>query len=533
MTDLRAAHPHAITRRSRRISIIWLVPIVALAIGAWLAWDTISKEGPTISVTFDSAEGLQAGQSQLKYKDITFGTVKSLTLTPDHDHVAVTIATTHEAGPLLTEGTVFWVVKPRLFAGNVSGLETLVSGSYVGMLPPATAGTAKREFVGQEDPPILSEHIPGHTFLLKSRRIGSVTVGSPIFYRDLNVGEVLGWDIGDMANSVTIHAFVRAPYDAYVHDETRFWNASGLSVKLSATGIDVQMESLRALIFGGVAFETPKDNELAALAAENHIFPLFANRDEANSASYTREVAGLSYFTGSVRGLAPGSEVTMHGLKIGQVTDVRLKLDPVKGTVTAAVRYVVQPERVVGIGQRVYQTDEEAVTAMLDRGLRASLETASLITGQQTVAMEFVADAPVATVTKEGNDFVIPGTESPGLGGLASSATAVLDKVNAIPFADIGANLNGILGSVNKATDSAQLERAIDNLSVALVAAKKTLGSVNQLATSVDSGYGNDTKFNRDLERLLTQTDETVQTVRALAELLSEHPEALIKGRGH
>ena len=523
--------PQSTARRSRRISIIWIVPIVAVAIGAWLAWDTLSKEGPTITVTFESAEGLQAGQSQLKYKDIVFGTIKSLTLSPDLNHVVVTIATTHDAEPLLTDGTVFWVVKPRLFAGNISGLETLVSGSFIGMLPPETAGKAKREFTGQEDPPILSAHVPGHTFLLKSKRIGSITVGSPIFYRDLSVGEVLGWDTGDMANNVTIHAFVRAPYDDYIRDETRFWNASGLSISLGATGIDVKMESLRALLFGGVAFETPSADAAAPTAAENHSFPLFANREEANSASYTRAIAGISHFTGSVRGLAAGSEVTMHGLKIGRVTDVRLAADPAKGTIVAAVRYEVQPERIVGIGQRQYKTDKEAVAALLDRGLRARLETASLITGQQTVAMEFVADAPATAVTMEGDDFVVPSTESGGFAALASSATDVLNKVDAIPFSEIGSNLNGILGSVNKATDDAQLKRAVDELSAALIVAKKTLTSVNQLATSVDTGYGNDTKFSRDLDRLLVQSDEAVRGIRALTDLLAQHPEALIKGR--
>ena len=248
MTNLAESRtlPQAATRRSRRISIIWIVPLVAVAIGGWLAWDTLSKEGPTIKIAFDGGEGLQAGQSQLKYKDIVFGTVKSLALSPDQTHVVVTVATTRQAEPLLTEGTAFWVVKPRLFAGNVSGIETLLSGSYIGMLPAATAGKSQREFVGREDPPVLGAHVPGRTFLLKSKRLGAVSVGSPIFYRDLNVGEVLGWDIADMAEYVTIHAFVRAPYDSYVHDQTRFWNASGVSVKLGGTGVEVQMESLKA-----------------------------------------------------------------------------------------------------------------------------------------------------------------------------------------------------------------------------------------------------------------------------------------------
>jgi len=176
-----AAVPRAMTRRSRRISIIWLIPLVAVAIGAWLAWDTLSKEGPTIKISFDSGEGLQAGQSQLKYKDIVFGTVKSLQLSPDQTRVIVTVATTRQAERLLTEGTEFWVVKPRLFAGNISGIETLLSGSYIGMLPAAKAGKSQREFTGREDPPVLLAHVEGRTFLLKSKRIGAVSVGSPIF----------------------------------------------------------------------------------------------------------------------------------------------------------------------------------------------------------------------------------------------------------------------------------------------------------------------------------------------------------------
>ncbi len=250
--------PQAAIRRSRRISAIWSIPLLAIAIAGWLAWDTLSKEGPTIEISFETAEGLEAGKSQLKYKDIAFGTVKELRLTADHKRVLVTIATTAQAEPLLTEGTVFWVVKPRLFAGNVSGLETLLSGSYVGMLPPEKSGKQQRKFSGQENPPVLGAHVAGRTFFLKSRRLGSISVGSPIFFRDLTVGEVLGWESADLAESVTIHAFIRAPYDSYVEDETRFWNASGLSVGLGGAGLELRMESLRAVLLGGISFRTPK-----------------------------------------------------------------------------------------------------------------------------------------------------------------------------------------------------------------------------------------------------------------------------------
>ena len=545
-----AVPPRATTRRSRRISVIWIIPLVAVAIGAWLAWDTWSKQGPTIRISFDSGEGLQAGQSQLKYRDIVFGTVKSLELAPDHTHVVVTVATTHEATSLLTDHTIFWVVKPRLFAGNVSGIETLLSGSYIGMVPGEAGGKKQREFVGQEDPPILQANVPGHTFIIKAKKLGSISLGSPVFYRDLNVGEVLGWDIADMAEYVTIRAFVRHPYDTYVHDETRFWNASGVSVKLAGAGIDVQMESLKALLLGGIAFETPKEEVHTAASTEDHVFPLFADRGAAEDASYTRSIPTISYFPGSVKGLAPGSEVTMHGLQVGQVTDVRLVYDPDKDTIMAPVRYEVQPERILGIGKRVFKTDQEAAEGVIKRGLRASLQSASLITGQQVVALEFVKDAPPEPVTKEGEDFVLPTTEGGGFAGLASSANDLLGKVNQIPFDQIGKSLNGILKSVNDMTQGPQLKKALTDLSAMIGSAQgmvqrldtkqlpqltsdleKTLTSANKLVLSLDSGYGDNTKFNRDLDRLMAQTTDAVRSMRALADLLARHPEALVKGR--
>jgi paraquat-inducible protein B len=542
--------PQATTRRGRRFSIIWIVPLVAVAIGAWLAWDTLSKEGPTIKISFESGEGLQAGQSQLKYKDIVFGTVKSLELSPDQTHVVVTVATTHQAEPLMTDGTIFWVVKPRLFAGNISGIETLLSGSYIGMLPAEKAGKSQRDFVGREDPPVLGAHVPGRTFLLKSKRIGAVSVGSPIFFRDLAVGEVLGWDIADMAEYVTIHAFVRAPYDSYVHDETRFWNASGVSIKLGGTGVEVQMESLKALLLGGVAFETPAAEIHTAETAEDHVFPLFADRDTANAASYTRKIPAIAYFPGSVSGLAPGSQVTMHGLKVGQVTDVRLSYDAAKDTVVAPVRFEVEPERVVGVGKRVFKTDAEAVDALLKKGLRASLQSASLITGQQMVTLEFVPDAPPVDVSMDGPDYVVPSTEGGGFAGLTASATELLNKVNTMPFDQIGKNLEGILKSVNDVAQGPQMKKALTDLTAMIASAQgmvqrldtkqlpeltagleKTLTSANKLVLSLDSGYGDNTKFNRDLDRLMAQATDAVRSIRALTDLLARHPEALIKGR--
>jgi paraquat-inducible protein B len=546
----------ASTRRSRRVSAIWLLPIVAIAIGLWLAWDTLSKEGPTITVTFETAEGLQAGQSQLKFREINLGTVKSLALSPDHSHVVVTLATTKQAEPLLATDAQFWVVKPRLFAGNVSGLSTLVSGSYIGMLPGTASDAHKHDFVGREDPPVLAANVPGRTYLLKASRLGSVTLGSPVFFRDLSVGEVLGWDIGDMADSATIHAFVRAPYDKYIHDETRFWDASGFSVKLGGNGVEVQLESLRALLLGGIAFDTLAAPTQTAASSEGHVFPLFANKDAAQAASYSRKVPFVGYFPGSVRGLAAGADVTLHGLKVGQVTDVRLVYDAAKDTILAPVRFEVQPERFVGIGRQVVKDTAAGVEMLVNRGLRATLQSANLITGQMVVALEFEPDAPKANVTTEDGTFVIPTSDAGSFSGLEASASELLRKVNSIPFDTLGRNLSQTSEGLNDLVNGPQLKQALASLNATLASVQdtvknldagltpamkrlpdvaaglqKTMADANRLLLSLQAGYGDNTPFSRDLGRLLVQLNDATRSVRSLADLLSRHPEALIKGR--
>jgi paraquat-inducible protein B len=546
----------AATRRSRRLSAIWLLPIVAVAIGAWLAYDTLSKQGPTITITFETAEGLQAGQSQLKFRDIVLGTVKSLALSGDHSHVLVTVATARQAEPLLTGDAQFWVVKPRLFAGNLSGLSTLVSGSYIGMLPGATAGARKQEFAGREDPPVLESNVPGRTFLLKATRLGSVTLGSPIFFRDLSVGEVLGWDIGDMADSATIHAFVRAPFDKYVNDQTRFWDASGLSVKLGGNGVEVQLESLRALLLGGVAFDTMGGTTQGAESIDGHLFPLFANKETAQAASYSRLVQFVGYFPGSVRGLAAGADVTLHGLKVGQVTDVTLSFDAANDAILAPVHFEVQPERFIGIGRQAFKNTEEGVKTLVGRGLRATLQSANLLTGQMLVALEFLPNAPPATVTMQDEVFVIPTSESGSFSGLQAAATDLLRKVNTIPFDSLGRNLDKTTEGLNDLVNGPQLKQVLTSLNTTLAGVKdvvqnldaglapamkrlpemaaglqKTMSDANRFVLSLQSGYGDNTQFNRDLERLLIQLNDATRSIRSLADLLSRHPEALIKGR--
>lgn len=551
------APPQAKVRtRTWHISWIWVIPVVTAVIGAWLAWHTLSERGPLITISFPSAEGLQAGQSHVRHKDVDMGVVEDVALSPDLQRVIVTVRMNREATPLLTDRTRFWVVRPRFFAGAISGLETLLSGSYIELLPGQPGGTPKRHFVGLDDPPVLQSDIPGRTFLLRAARIGSISLGSPVFFRDFTVGEVLGWDIGDMADNVTIHAFVRAPFDRYVHDGSRFWNASGASLQLSPKGVTLQLESVRALLLGGVAFDTPAEARDTPVSGPDHLFPLYEDREAAENARFTRHIDFVADFSGSAAGLMPGAAVTLRGLQVGEVSKVDLRYDPAIDRIVVEVEFEVQPERVTALRQGLRGDVKATLAYMVQRGMRASLASGNLLTGQKEVALVMQRDAPAAELGERDGRYVLPTTNSGGLGDLAQSANAILAKLNSLPFEQIGRNLNETLAGTSQLANDARLRQAIGSLQQTLDAVhdlvrqaesglQPTLQSLpqltkgleeavqrtNKLLSSVQTGYGGDSKFNRDTDRLMLQLADTARSLRVLADLLARHPEALIRGR--
>ena len=547
--------PTAGVQHRRRIPLIWIVPILTGLIAAWLAWDTFSHRGPTITIAFESAAGLTAGQSQLKYRNVVMGTVKTIAIAPDLSKVIVTVETVREAEQLLTDRAIFWVVKPQLFAGNVTGLDTLLSGSYIGMRPSTEEGKSQRRFVGQRDPPVLTASAKGTVYKLKSKRLGSISLGSPIFFRDLDVGTVLGWDIGDLASDVTINAFVRAPYDQFVLEDSSFWNASGISVKLGASGIDVQFESLKALLLGGIAFDTAPRTK-SPVAPEHHSFPLYASQEVAKSAGFGRQLQLRSNFTGSIAGLAVGADVTLYGLKVGEVTDVGLVYEPKQERIVAPVSYRIEADRITGISTAQGLRPGMLANELVKRGLRATLQAPSLITGQKIVALEIVPDAPPAELTEEDGVYIVPSSEIGGFDSITRSANELLSKINRIDFDRIGKNLSGAVVGLDNIINGEQLKKTLAALEGTMIEAQdfvrtldkdaapalkrlpeiaaqlqESVTKANRLIGSIERGYGDQSKFHRDIDRLMPQITETARSIRALSDLLTRHPEALIKGR--
>jgi paraquat-inducible protein B len=551
--------PSAVVRslldRKRGLSLIWAIPVVTLFIGGWLAWRTLSERGPLVTITFETAEGLQTTQSHVRHKEVDMGVVEKIALSSDLSRVVVTVRMNKEAAPLLTDKARFWVVRPRFFAGSISGLSTLFSGSYIDLLPAGEGGEPQTAFVGLENPPVLQSDVPGRTFLLEANRIGSLNLGSPIMFRDLEAGEILGWDVDEMARNITVHAFVRAPFDKYVHDNSRFWNASGATVQLGANGLQFQVESLRAIVLGGIAFDTPDDPKITGESEPSRQFTLYPNKEASDASVFKRSVPFVANFSTSVSGLGAGSPVMLRGLKIGEVSRVSLVYDRAADNVVVPVHFTLEPERIAMLDLPTDRDLDSRMRELIHRGLRVKLESGNLLTGQKQLAMDIFPGAGPAELRKDGDDYVVP-----VLGGsaddVATAATNLVNRLNSIPFETIGQNLNQTLAGVNGLVNDRQLGQSIaelrttlastrelvDNLNRGITPAVRRLPAIsagleeavnrtNKLIGSVETGYGGDSRFSRDVDRLMMQLSDASRSIRVLADLLSRHPEALIRGR--
>jgi len=551
--DVPEAHVH--TRRP--FHFIWIIPVVAALIAGFLAWRTLADRGSAITITLRTADGLVAGQTKIRHKAVDLGTVRHITLSDDMTHVQIEADMRREADRYLTSTASFWVVRPRLTAGNISGLETLLSGSYIELDPGAQRGTAQTDFVGLEEPPAVRSDEPGTSYVLKADRIGSLSSGSPLFFHDIQAGEVLSYDVHPTqpARGIEVHVFVRSPFDGFVRDGTHFWNASGLSVELGAQGIQVRVESLQALLSGGVAFDTPENASGGKLAQTGAVFPLYHDEAAASVAGFRERIPFLVYVRGSVRGLSVGAPVELFGIQIGSVTSVNLEFDPKGLESRVAVGFEINPERVMGPDQLRDNDPIDVARRMVAHGMRAQLRSTSLLTGQLVVALDYFQDVPPATVQEIGGVLVLPVVPG-GLDSITANAGEILRKIDALPLEAIGQNLNEALAGVRTITAGPETKQSLKALAETLASvqelvrkadagagpALKRLPDIAQglqalvdragkLLGSADTGYGENSQFRRDLQRLVEQVSDTARSVRLLADYLDQHPEALLRGR--
>jgi paraquat-inducible protein B len=467
------ALPEASLHRQTRFQLIWLIPIVALLVAGYLVWDTIHARGPTVTLSFRTADGLQAGQTKVRHKAVELGSVTAITLSDDLSHVIVTVQMRREAIPELTERARFWVVRPRLSGGNVSGLDTLLSGAFIELDPGSpedmVKGEPRRSFNGLDDPPAVRSDEPGTTYQLQAPRIGGITSGSPVLYRDVVVGEVLRWESGPQGQGFFITIFVRRPFDGFVHQGTQFWNSSGVSLDLGADGATLRLGSLQALLSGAVAFDNDGEARATPTSPPGATFRMYRDQAAAAAAGYRRHLIFATRFRGSVRGLAVGAPVELYGITIGTVTAVKLQFDPSGNESHVDVFFEIQPERILDISQIDQQSPLEVTRNLVRRGLRMTLHSVNYLTSQMVLSMDFVPSAAPDDVSQMPDGTVIVPSQSGGLDGLTASATQVMQGLAAVPFDKIGRDLDTLLTGAAAIANGPELRRSIQALSATLL----------------------------------------------------------------
>jgi paraquat-inducible protein B len=515
------------TKKGFSFSIVWLVPIVAALIGGWLVYKALSEKGPTVTITFLTAEGLEAGKTKIKYKDVEIGQVESIDLAKDLDHVIVTAEMHKDAGPYLSENTRFWVVRARVAAGGVSGLGTLFSGAYIGM-DPGKPGKHARSFKGLETPPIITFGIPGKLFVLKSKTLGSLDIGSPVYYRRIKVGQVVAYQLEKDGTAVDIKIFIHAPHDQDVRQNTRFWNASGLDVSVDANGLKVKTESFVSMMVGGIAFDTPTNLEPGGPAAENQSFQLYESRKQSVAASYVRKRPWLLYFKGSVRGLSVGAPVDFRGIEIGRVIDIILEFDWEKLAFRIPVLIELEPDKIDWVGKQKMGR-KEGMEFLVEKGLRAQLKQGSLITGQLYVSLDMHPDARPAKIIW-GEPYAQLPTIPTSMEEITRTVSKVVEKFEKIPLEQIGNDLRDTMAHLNKTTED--LQKLVQNLDASTVpAANATLEQTQKALIKVDRLLNAESPTGHELKRALGELADAARNISILADYLERHPDSLVFGK--
>jgi len=584
--------PDAIVERGRFSQLVWIIPIIAAIIGASLAVKSYLDRGPVITITFKSGEGIEAGQTKIKYKNVQIGEVKAVTIAKDRSHVLVTAEILRDAAWLLMEDTRFWVVRARISRNSISGLGTLMEGSYIGV----DAGTSKQsqdEFKGLERPPVIAINEPGRPFVLHAREIGSLDVTSPIFYRSIQVGEVISYELDKDGKGVTLKVFIRSPYDQYVKANTLFWHASGVDFTLDANGVKINTESMVSILLGGIAFLSPEDPGKAQPAGPNSTFTLFANKDEAMKRLDAVVETYVLVFKESVRGLLIGAPVDLRGVTVGEVTKINLDLDPRNKEISMSVEVQLYPERLWAQYRSKSQQGKpmdsrQLLNTLVKQGFRAHLRSGNLLTGQLYVALNLFPEAMPSkmdwsknppefpTITSSMEQFqttlmkIVQKIEKLPLEELAGDARqtirtleTTLQKIEKLPLEELTGDvrktiqtfettlqkieklpLEELAGDVQKSvqmfeTTLQNADKLLKNVDASVVPethsaiedVRKTLNELRKTLGIAKQTLSPDASLQQDLRETLRELRRAAQSLRVLGDYLERHPESLIRGK--
>lgn len=485
-----------------RFSAVWIIPLVAALFGGWLVWKYYSERGPEVTVRFETAEGIIAGKTPVLCRSVSIGTVDKVQLT-DKLKVLVTLQMTSDAKDLLVQDTQIWVVRPRYGASGISGLSTIVSGNYI-ELEPGLSKESRTDFLGLEQPPVTPKGVPGLHIKFIAEEAGGIDPGSPITYKGLSVGKIEKRTFLPQSGQVEFDAFIEGDYGKLVRRETKFWNISGIDLEVGANGVKLRTGTLGALLLGGITFSEPGAGEASAAVADGTTFTLYGSFEDTTKFFMQDPLPYLLLFTESVRGLNPDAPVEFRGVRIGTVEGVSFKYLPNDSEQRVPVMIRIDPDLITELPPGSYAAAQAFIARNVEKGLRASLKSGNLITGQMFVDLDFQKEAKPAEVREFGGYVILPTSPAGGLANIQEQASALLAKLQALP-----------------------IEKTVNNASDALASIKSAADDLKKTA----SGFNNNSPLYHDLSETLRQLDETLRSLRGLTNTLERKPNSIIFGK--
>ncbi|PSW62740.1 intermembrane transport protein PqiB [Photobacterium kishitanii] len=522
-------------QRLKQVSPIWIVPLVALGIGIWMFVQYLNSQGPVITIRLPNASGIEVGKTAIKSLNVKVGVVTKVQLSKDYSYITVTAQMNNDTGRMLKNDTLFWVVKPRIGKGGVSGLDTLLSGSYIEMQP-GEGKEDKNHFVALDVPPVAPADAKGLRVILTSRQAGKLGVGDPVLYDGFTVGRVeqVSFDIN--SKRANYQLFIFEPYDSLVRTSSNFILASGVKVQVGAEGFNVKIGSLESLITGGVTFTTPADDQGSPQLHQKAYYRLYNNRSEVREKMFEQHLDFVMLFSESIRGLKAGAPIEYRGIQIGTVQKVPLRLPTSQeGFTSKQIPVLVR----IDLG-RVYDRSDEGTLASLQQnlekefkqGLRATLKTGNLLTGALYIGTDvYKAEKPMKALTYDGYNL-FP-TKTGDLAEVQKQLTNLLNKFNKLPVEDTLNSMTATLKASEKTM--ATMQTTINDLD-RLLKQKDTQAlpgdvraSLKQIQTTLN-GFGPDAAPYQNLEGALTRFEAVMTDLQPVLRQLNEKPNSLVFG---
>lgn len=521
----------AVKNRRFSVSLVWIVPIVAVLVGISLVVHSVLQQGPTIILNFKTGSGLTANKTEVKYRNVVIGQVTEVALSDDQKSVNATVKLAKQADSFTRADSQFWVVRPRIGAGGVSGIDTLLSGDYIGA-DIGQSETRAKQFTGLENPPPITYGEPGKRFTLHTQNLGSLDIGSPVYYRKIEVGQVVAYKLDAEGKGVDIEVFVHAPNDVYVTENTRFWNASGIDLSVGANGFALKTESLSSMLLGGIAFLAPPYSPNDKPAGEERTFELFDDQLAALAPPNGQGQYMSLRFDQALRGLKVGAPVEFLGVEFGKVVSINLDFDAKKRSFPLNVGIVIYPQLLGQAHTKLLETmnhdpNDEAggvrlIGTFIENGLRAQARSGNLLTGQLYIALDFYPKAEKVAFDPKARPVSIP-TIPGNLEQLQEKLENIVNKINQLPIERIAGNLDSNLVELRKGLTQFNAKT--------LPGVQNTLADVSKTLQSASSTLAEDSPQREQLTQTLDELGRMSRSLRELSDYLGRHPESLIRGR--